>query len=884
MRITRLKLYHFYGIRDAMNKEEIEINFPNNGNSITMLIGANGSGKTTILSQLQPFRETLDNRKTFCDDDAYKEIDYEDLGHVYKIKHIYGKKSLSYIEKDGEELNPNGGVRSFEDIIQQEFNITKEYFKIARLGGNMSNFINLPTTQRKTYIMGYIEASQKYLDIHANIHEKIKVEQKNIDQIVDNLQRLSDINTVKNNIEESKKNIKTFNDDISKYSSELSRYEANAELINKNILEIDYQKYKREKDDLYAKIEENKKAYKDYKIKFNKDPNISEINKNISELTEKENTLNIENTKLSENKNNLNLNKINVQNSIDKNNARISGFAVTNSEDLKKKLSDSKKRFEEIKKFLSNQKVFSIIKDNENISVEESSFNSFFNIILNKIQLLYSPALGGNKKNYEVFFTKDYRNEANKYKENLNNLLKEEHHRLNVNQAYYDNYECELKAKNNPNFKCDKKAEVIKDIEKEMETTLEDMQKNKENIEKYNKQIEYENDVSIEYAEIIHSFANLGKNNSVFNFFLNTYGKLTNIIEKGYSEINKLVNDFTKNLDEVIEKYSEYNDIKLNVGTLKQQYLSALEIEKSKKIFEDENIELSKKISEIDNQIKELNIKLNKGLENIKSVHEELELFRNCYNMLTEYKDNKEKYDNVNKIVNDYIENSSKLNELTTKAEETKKILEDYKNRLQKENENLTNLISTELSINNMLANKKELQDKYEKDILIEKAVSPKGGIPWVFVRVFLGSVQDTTNELLDIAYNGKFSIKFLTEKSEFKINVIKENTTIDDILDASQGQRDMVSVSLSLALIKQQMNGKYNLLSLDECDAQLDKNNRESFLNIIEKQVDTLGIEQVFIISHNNCFDDYALNMILLPGSDPKNLGNKTIIYDYSK
>ena len=172
-------------------------------------------------------------------------------------------------------------------------------------------------------------------------------------------------------------------------------------------------------------------------------------------------------------------------------------------------------------------------------------------------------------------------------------------------------------------------------------------------------------------------------------------------------------------------------------------------------------------------------------------------------------------------------------------------------------------------------------EQQFDKDTLIEKAVSPKGGIPWIFVRVFLGNVQDTTNELLDIAYEGKFSIKFLTEKTEFKIQVIKENTIIDDILDASQGQKDMVSVSLSLALIKQQMNAKYNLMCLDECDAQLDKNNRESFLSIIEKQIETLGIEQVFVISHNDCFDNYPLNLIMLPGATAKNMENKTVIFD---
>ena len=44
----------------------------------------------------------------------------------------------------------------------------------------------------------------------------------------------------------------------------------------------------------------------------------------------------------------------------------------------------------------------------------------------------------------------------------------------------------------------------------------------------------------------------------------------------------------------------------------------------------------------------------------------------------------------------------------------------------------------------------------------------------------------------------------------------------------------------------------------LDEIDGTLDSKNRDSFINILNKQIDKLGLEQVFVISHNKAL--YAI------------------------
>ena len=51
--------------------------------------------------------------------------------------------------KDGIELNPNGNVSSFNDIIQLEFGIDQSFLRLVRIGPNVVKFINMKATERK---------------------------------------------------------------------------------------------------------------------------------------------------------------------------------------------------------------------------------------------------------------------------------------------------------------------------------------------------------------------------------------------------------------------------------------------------------------------------------------------------------------------------------------------------------------------------------------------------------------------------------------------------------------------------------------------------------------------------------------------------------------
>ena len=65
MKITYLKLINFIGIYNGTGLSEFEMKFDNNKNKIVLLLGKNGSGKSSVLSTLHPFASTLDDRTEF---------------------------------------------------------------------------------------------------------------------------------------------------------------------------------------------------------------------------------------------------------------------------------------------------------------------------------------------------------------------------------------------------------------------------------------------------------------------------------------------------------------------------------------------------------------------------------------------------------------------------------------------------------------------------------------------------------------------------------------------------------------------------------------------------------------------------------------------------
>ena len=107
MYIKEIYLENFSNIKTGLNQNYLHIDFSDRQHRICVLKGANGKGKTSLLSYLTPFA-TLGN------------LDVRDR-HSLILKDKVGKKRITIIDNDGnsclQAARHHGGNRKLEKLI-----------------------------------------------------------------------------------------------------------------------------------------------------------------------------------------------------------------------------------------------------------------------------------------------------------------------------------------------------------------------------------------------------------------------------------------------------------------------------------------------------------------------------------------------------------------------------------------------------------------------------------------------------------------------------------------------------------------------------------------------------------------------------------------------
>jgi DNA repair exonuclease SbcCD ATPase subunit len=272
----------------------------------------------------------------------------------------------------------------------------------------------------------------------------------------------------------------------------------------------------------------------------------------------------------------------------------------------------------------------------------------------------------------------------------------------------------------------------------------------------------------------------------------------------------------------------------------------------------------------LSNKIGDISDELEKTADSLTKINEEIETLESDRKDTIEdiefHKEFIEALESREKLVLEVEKLQDSYDELTDFFRKKKDLLQQY-DRLKYEYEKaLKEFNDTEYRIKSYLSFNEDLSaynTKYDEMELVKNALSAKEGIPLLYIQIYLKSIQEITNELLEIVYDDELYIEnFNITADEFKIPYTTKGTEIGDVCYASQGERSFISLAFSFALIYQSIS-KYNIMLLDEIDSTLDTSNREKFLQILEKQMNMIDGEQIFVISHNNMFNMYPVDII---------------------
>lgn len=860
MKINYLRLKNFKAIDVTLHIKELIIDFTKMVNPILLFIGPIGSCKTYILSHLQPFaymgnvdlrhgEEMILEKK-----DGEKEIHFENKnGDIYKIHHYYfNKKKVktlkSYIEKNGIELNPTGLVSKFNELIEIEFGIDIGFLKILRLGTNVNNLVRLSYTNRKEFAVKLLSEIDEYINDYKNAVISSRECNSELSIVVDKLKKFNgetaDIDLQNDiwNLEKELENQKILLENLTK-----ELYQQKGEVESKVGMDIEklkklYCELEQEINERISKINDIKNDIKNLKFSFvvyeSIETYINELNNLIHEnenqiiLLVKQ--IEITSQILSEYKEDI----------IDLDNKIKLLKEIEEEKNIKESLEKANEFENKYKKYYENFKPkFS----KEEIKMDLESIKKINSIILN-IREFSSSA---RKFYYDAFYKhKDVKsfciNHLVKLQTELKlaGLNKKKSETIMIPPMGCEHFNiC-------PFYKSifKDKDRSITDIENDIEITGEVikicdiMSKIKIIYDSRKVDLPY----NIEFNDIINSMIYeevkffdveiITKSIAFLENFdrwkinrerIKTYQSELDMIQRHRDSIDK---DALVQKTKIIEKIKTTED---NLNDLKRN-----------KILVQEKIDSLNEILNTANKYSVLNKEYNEMVSDLKEKYDELKVYE-------------EKILIVNNFTSFY---KTKNNEIIN----TKNYISEIENKIFN--------LKIRLNEFKQLKNQKEKLTKiFNETELVKNAVSSNKGIPLLYLNAHFGRARIIANRIIKEVCGDSIQIEnIIINDKEFRIPYTKNNTLIPDVINASQGETSIISMALSFALIEEFIgNDGYNILLLDEIDGPLDTEIKSHLLKMLEKRMETMNCEQIFMITHSPLFENYPVDVFITINKD---------------
>jgi len=883
MRITYLCLKNFASVFTGMKKKKIEIDLTKSKNRVILLVGCNGSGKTSILSNLHPFAYpgSMDVRNSddpiLNGEDGYKEIHLVNDEDKYVIKHHYiqtktGRSIKSFFSKNGVELNPNGLVSSFTELVELELGLEQNYLKLLRLGSNVIGFIDEKASERKNFSSRLLSDIDIYTQFYKKINDDSKILKATLKSIGDKIEKLKIID--ENDI---KTRITALENTLNEYMKKKDELQSTKWKIEGSMNAIIPEGI----DSFLSSFEEDERNYKylireinTLKEKINK-MNIIIVGDIEKEIKNIEKELTIAESTITNNKNMIDfyfkqLESYYKQRDDKKNNLKYLASDYEYSKlndmylDLHKRKNELDKKYKDYVPKCNKDDLLLALGLLQEIEKIVNKINEFgHNEVITTINLFLD---GCNVESYVKNELKKIDSQINRKKiEHVKNTKGE-----NVNYLYVIFQPSECKVSNCPYM--------------EFYNEINNMNTPSNNIEKDIKSLE-------DKYEKIASMGDIAKNIDYILFSINSNKELikrlpddlfniTNILESIKTRKPLYNENYITNLISVLEEYEEYITLKDKIKELKKEITF---IEKNMNSLE----LIQKELETLDNEIYNIETNINKLKDENKKIEGRLQEFNSLKEIYIIYKETediiKEKRNtlkDLEKAIFNKQEIKQKINISINEIKELDKEIAAIDNEIKNVQNEITNnkfKLKDFITLND---EKKMLEEKFDDINILREALSTNKGIPLLFIQLYFKNTKMIVNNLLDTIYKGELEIDdFEITDKEFRIPYIKNGIRVSDVVLSSQGERSFISIALSFALIIQSLK-KYNIMLLDEIDATLDQTNRYLFLSILEKQMESIGAEQVFLITHNNMFDNYPVDLILTSDVEIDNFKNMNIVF----
>lgn len=751
-------------------------------NSIISIVGANGSGKSFLLSSVHPYGSSDRYNKAYPvipEKPGYKKIVYDVDGVLYETIHEYvphknTHKCKSYLNRivnnNTEELNPTGNVEIYKDLVYKHLKFNSDIFDIGFISFKANGITGTPTNRRNV-----LEST-----VDMSLLNKMKY---NVATLASSQGALVTISKKKQQELLEYGTVESIKERIDKYRADKVIFEKKIQEIDSNInatrssLEGLEQLDEAILPSISLLIETlSKTSLNDY----------NELLNAYNEARTKLDSISKRSDDLSRIKNEINDNML-----MQKNKAEL-------EEALKKKNEFSKSLFDKLNKYITNPDLFGV-------QNAEKAMSDFIKI-LGYVEKLSTPIRVADinelikNKNTEI--------------EEMQSLINKFERALDLSDGksytvpYADNCNtCELYRKfiktgefiKNNQRAYDSNKDIIKTIK--YDTVLLD------NIKAVGSSV-WSNDMTIIFTPEV----------------INRYGlkDINDFLSKNNSPdvLQSFINAIKDTYYDYIRSKEEASQLGFNISeTVSRIRNIAFDLEEVEKELELLKTDLAKYKSIAESRVSDINIP------------------------------DKYKYFRVHdliKLSNDINTSRSKIKEYTTRYNE---LLSERKEIEAKIENNTREKITLEIKLSELESISKELNKFLEdKEIISRCREIIDKNIPIMLLENNLKFLQDMTNEIL-AENNIPIQIEIDINNNVIVIPCTIEESLVPDASMLSAGETCLVSLILNACILH--LLG-YNIMCLDEIDANLDVERRKQFNNIVVTIMAKLDIDQICCISHN--------------------------------
>ena len=887
MKYLRAKFKGYIGFYSGLGLEIVDIDFTRSTHNIILITGINGCGKSTLINSLNIFP---DGSAAFIPgEDAEKLLVLTDGVNVYEIRIISqaddkgGRKTTkAFIKKNGAELNENGNVSSYKEIIYTEFELDSNYVSLSSLSSSDRGLGDKTPAERKRFAANIIDNLEVYNSMYKNLNKKSIVFKSQLNNLHTKIQNIGRKNDIEDALTNLKKKEASLNDKIVEINNIIVAIQVKTSIDETELATINEANRKIEEygiiiSGINSRIDsyQNKTHIKPDKIaeKYNSDKVL---------LDQYSSDLAITKSKWKEKYDRLN----SISDSIQTIRTENIGFDL--NDDIGQKYTDSKNKLARLESMIDSN-----IRNDENAIFELTNLSNLYDRLILLIDDFYDNI---DDKSIRLLVTQygvDYKN-------NLDNTKSEIEAKLSKLQNEISEIQGQMKVlavlENRPsNCKIDTCPFIAESIQlkKSIKGDILDELQRKE-------------------AELLHVSNNLSEileEIGIYNSLFPKYMKLDGIrrlVLENMELIAKYYPDILANFEKRLSEVNPFNEIR------DHQYI--IDLVNNLKIYHSE-LDLNR-LLEVEYKAYQEKVRiLNSNRAMMEKLTKEQEEVTGEINTLKSEMDNYQGLvDTLNSslsieseyltVVNSLIEPTNELAKYNSIIEESKKKsamaieslsqIEGYKGQIN----NLTNELKPIVDQINSLAGQLTLLEAYYKEYdeckrsydtieTIKKYCSPTGsGIQVLFMQLYMSKTLELSNRVLAMLFGGEYRLlDFVINENEFRIPFIGSGLPVDDISSGSSSQISIMGMIINLVLLHQ-ASTRFNIARLDEIDAGLDNKNRSDFINFIFYTMDMLQIEQVFMISHSIEADNSNADIIKLKTYDDYESGIKSgnVIYDYNE